>query len=83
VFDHAVGQLPRPEQRAFVGRLDPGPQADRRAISERLQSRVDVVARASWETYDQYLKSQGVDEGIASYSRVVQLLLGANALEWP
>jgi hypothetical protein len=83
LFDHSVGQLPRAEQRDFVARLDAGVQADRRAISERLQARVDVVARASWETYDHYLKAQGVDEGIASYSRVVELLLGADALNWP
>lgn len=82
LFEHSVGQLPRAEQRAFVARLDPGVQADRRAISERLNERVEVVARASWETYDQYLKSQGVDEGVESYSRVVQLLLGSGALEW-
>lgn len=82
LFEHSVGQLPRAEQRAFVARLDPGVQADRRAISERLEDRVEVVARASWETYDQYLKSQGVDEGVESYSRVVQLLLGSGALEW-
>ena len=83
IFEQSVGQLPRAEQRDFVGRLDPGPRADRRAISDRLQSRVEVVARASWETYDQYLKSQGVDEGVESYSRVVQLLLGSGALDWP
>ena len=83
VFDHAVGQLPRSEQGQFVSRLEPGPQADRRAISERIEARVDVVARASWETYDRYLKAQGVDEGIENYSRVVQLLLGSGALEWP
>ena len=82
LFEHVVGQLPRDEQRQFVARLGPGPQADRRAIGERLQARVEVVARASWETYDHYLKSQGVDEGIASYSRVVQLLLGSGAIQW-
>ena len=82
LFDHTVGQLPREEQRRFVDRLAPGPQADRRAIIDRLQARVEVVARASWETYDQYLKSQGVEEGVESYSRVVQLLLGSGAIEW-
>ena len=82
LFDHAVGQLPPGEQRQFLARLDPGPRADRRAISDRLQARVDVVARASWETYDQYLKAQGVAEGVASYNRVVQLLLGSRAIEW-
>jgi hypothetical protein len=83
IFEQAVAQLPRGEQRLYVARLEPGPQADRRAIGERLEARVEVVARASWETYDQYLKSQGVDEGIESYSRVVQLLLGSGAIEWP
>lgn len=83
LFEHSVGQLPRAEQRQYVERLAPGVQADRRAISERLQARVEVVARASWETYDQYLKSQGVDEGVESYSRVVELILGSGALEWP
>ena len=83
LFEQSVGQLPHADQRYYVGRLTPGPQADRNAISERLDARVDVVARVSWETYDQYLKSQGVDEGVASYTRVVQLLLGSGALDWP
>jgi hypothetical protein len=83
LFEQSVGQLPRADQRPFVERLDPGPQADRHAVSERLEARVEVVARASWETYDQYLKSQGVDEGVQSYTRVVQLLLGSGALGWP
>ena len=82
LFDHAVGQLPRAEQRALVARLGPGPTADRRAIAERFEARVEVVARASWETYDQYLKAQGVREGVQSYSRVVELLLASGALDW-
>lgn len=81
LFDDAAGQLPVAEQRALVARLDPGPQADRRAIRDRLTARVEVVARASWETYDRYLKAQGVSEGVQSYGRVVQLLLGSQALE--
>jgi hypothetical protein len=82
VFHDAAGQLPVAEQRQLIARLGPGPQADRRAISARLEARVDAVARVSWETYDQYLKSQGVEEGVRSYSRVVQLLLGSGALDW-
>lgn len=83
IFDYAVGRLPRTEQRALVAALESGPRADRRAIAERLSARVEVVARASWETYDHYLKSQGVSEGVQSYGRVVQLLLGSGAIDWP
>jgi hypothetical protein len=81
LFHDVVSQLPVPDQRRLIMRLAPGPQADRRAIAARLQSRVEPVARASWETYDRYLKSQGVREGVQSYSRVVQLILGSGALD--
>ena len=77
LFDDVVGQLPREDQRVHVGRLEAGPVADRRAIAARLQSLNATVSRASWETYDQYLKAQGVHEGVQSYRRVVQLLLGS------
>jgi hypothetical protein len=83
LFDDAVGQLPAAERKALLDRLEPGPRADRQAILQRLTTRVELIARASWETYDQYLKAQGVSEGLQSYSRVVQLLLGSGALEWP
>jgi len=81
LFDDSVGLLPRADQRPLVTRLESGPTADRRAIAARLQARNAAVTRASWETYDRYLKSQGVREGIQSYSRVVQLLLGSGALD--
>lgn len=82
LFHEALSQLPVAEQRALLARLDEGPRADRRAIFERLESRVDFIATASWQTYDQYLRSQGVREGVDNYSRVVQLLIGSGALEW-
>jgi hypothetical protein len=83
LFHETIGQLPAEEQRLLVSRLDPGPRADRLAIARRLQARDERVARASWETYDRYLKAQGVDEGVASYSRVVQLVIGSRALDAP
>jgi hypothetical protein len=82
LFDEAVSQLPAGDRRRMVERLAPGPQADRRAIAQRISARVPAVARASWETYDRYLKAQGVDEGVRSYSQVVQLLVGSGALDW-
>ena len=82
IFEDAVSQLPRDGRNHLLAQLEPGPQADRKAIAKRLQARVEVIARASWDTYDQYLKAQGVREGVHSYSRVVQLLLGSGALDW-
>jgi hypothetical protein len=81
LFHVAVSQLPAGEQRRLVAMLEPGPQADRQAIITRLQSRSEPVSRASWEAYDRYLKAQGVREGVASYSRVIQLVLGSGALD--
>ena len=77
LFDDVVSQLPREEQRQHVARLEAGPIADRRAIAARLESLNPTLSRASWQTYDQYLKAQGVREGVQSYRRVVQLLLGS------
>jgi hypothetical protein len=82
LFDHALAQLPAADRQSLVAQLASGPRADRAAIAERLQTRVDVVARASWETYDHYLKSQGVSEGVQSYTRVIELLLASGAIEW-
>lgn len=74
--------LSRDDQLQLFAKLDEGPRRDREAISRRQQSRIELVSRASWHTYDQYLKTQGVTEGVASYSRVVRLLLGTRALDW-
>ena len=65
----------------LIGQLDPGPLQDRQGIITRLQSRSEPVSRVSWEAYDRYLKAQGVREGVASYSRVIQLVLGSGALD--
>jgi hypothetical protein len=81
VFE-AAGQLPRAERQRILGALEPGPRKDQEAIARRLQSRVETVERVSWQTYDRYLKAQGVREGLQSYSRVVQLVIGSGALDW-
>jgi hypothetical protein len=35
------------------------------------------VERVGWRVYDSYLRSQGVEEGVRSYSRVVELIVRA------
>lgn len=61
--------------------LDPGPRADLQAIAERLQRRVPWLDRASWVAYDRAIKSQGADEGVAGYGRVLDLLIGSDVLD--
>ena len=51
----------------------PGRREDLAAIERRAAARVEVVQRVGWRVYDGYLRSQGVAEGLASYSRVVEL----------
>ena len=77
----AIGQLQPVTQHLVLQDLAEGPRRDQAAIYERVMgSRIELVDRAAWWTYDRMLKSQGVEEGVRSYSRVIQLLLGTNAL---
>jgi hypothetical protein len=80
VMSEAVGQLQPVTQRLVLQQLGPGPRQDEDAIRERLKKLVKPVEHAAWKTYDRMLKSQGVEGGVQSYSRVVQLLIGSNAL---
>ena len=80
LVSESVSQLQPVTQRLVLEKLAQGPRDDQQAIRERLKALVRPVERAAWSTYDQMLKSQGVEEGVQSYSRVVQLLIGTNAL---
>jgi hypothetical protein len=73
-----ASQLQPITQRLVLEKLEAGPRADQDAIRERLKQLVRPVERAAWSTYDQMLKSQGVEEGVQSYSRVIQLLIGSD-----
>jgi hypothetical protein len=78
----AIGQLQPITQKLVLQDLAEGPRQDQTAIYRRVMDhRIQVVDRAAWATYDQALRSQGVEEGVQSYSRVVELLLGTDALK--
>ena len=83
LVSESVNQLQPVTQQIVLKNLADGPRRDQEAIRERLKARVRPVERVAWSTYDRLLKSQGVDEGIQSYSRVIQLLIGTNVLKLP
>ena len=83
LVSEATSQLQPVTQRVVFQKLDAGPRADQNAIRERLKTLVRPVERAAWSTYDQMLKSQGVAEGVQSYSRVIELLIGTDVLKVP
>ena len=78
LVSETAAQVPRDARRASVARLGEGPRRDLDAIAARARQRVDLVQRVGWRVYDSYLRSQGVREGIVSYSRVVDLIARAS-----
>ena len=83
LVSESAHQLQPITQRLVLQKLEAGPRKDQEAIRERLKALVRPVERAAWSTYDQMLKSQGVEEGVQSYSRVIQLLIGTDVLKVP
>ena len=80
----AVSQLQPVTRKLVLENLAEGPRRDQQAIYDRVVgARVAVVDRAAWATYDQILRSQGVEEGVQSYSRVVELVLGTDLMKIP
>jgi hypothetical protein len=80
LVSEASSQLQPVTQRLVLQELEAGPREDQNAIRERLKKLIRPVERAAWSTYDQMLKSQGVQEGVQNYSRVIQLLIGSDVL---
>jgi hypothetical protein len=58
--------------------LAAGPRRDINAIVDRMvKGQLPLLRNASWRVYDQYLKANRVEEGVASYGAVVTLILRA------
>lgn len=58
--------------------LTQGPRRDMEAIAERLRrGQLPLLRAASWRVYDQYLKANRVEEGVASYGAMVTLVTRA------
>jgi hypothetical protein len=84
MYGQTAGSLSASDRKAVADLLQEGPRADLQAIAARVARNVNpAVAQAGWRAYDQYLKANRVDAGVASYSTVVELVLGTRRLEGP
>jgi len=79
LYWHLRRDVPRDRLPAIDALLDAGPRRDLAAIAARLRRGQPLVQRASWRTYDQFLKANRIDEGVRSYDEVVTLVLGTAA----
>jgi hypothetical protein len=80
LVSESAGRLHPVTQPLVLQALAAGPRQDLAAINERLRARVPWLDRASWVAYDRAIKSQGAEEGVAGYGRVIDLLLGSGLL---
>jgi hypothetical protein len=76
IYWHLRRVLPRERLQMLERTLASGPREDLRGIAARLARGQPAIQRASWQTYDQYLKANRVPSGVANYDEVLQLVLG-------
>jgi hypothetical protein len=77
IFEHVAASLPRSDRAALTAALADGPRRDLQASAARYARSSPVVRDTAREAYDAYLRANRVREGVASYSEVVRLMLGA------
>lgn len=73
-WSYAAGELPRSELKALSEELSEGMRADLRAAQENAARYRGALEKLSRKVYAKYLKSQGIDEGMRSYSRFVGMV---------
>jgi hypothetical protein len=71
----AGGALPAAPRRAAFAHLDPGVRQDLVAIGQRAALQKPTVEHAATRVYDTYLRANRVEDGAASYSRALRLIL--------
>jgi len=77
LYGTVIAALPRSERDDVIARLDEGPRADLRAMSDRIRRHaVPAASRAGYALYDRFLKANRVEAGVRSYGEVLRLLLG-------
>jgi hypothetical protein len=84
LYAELAGVLPRETRGEVAAHLAAGPRADLTAIRERVAREINPrIAAVGRRVYDSYLKANRIEAGVASYGRVVQLILGVRfGPEW-
>jgi hypothetical protein len=77
-YEHVAAALPRDDRRALAAALTPAVAADLAAVGQRLTRSSPAVRTAARGAYDQYLRANRIEEGIANYNAVVRLMLGTS-----
>jgi hypothetical protein len=71
-----LGELGAGDRADLAASVAPGPRQDLDAIAARLRrGQFPLLRDVSWRMYDRYLKANRVDEGVRSYSEVINLIL--------
>jgi hypothetical protein len=77
IFEHVAASLPKADRTALTSRLAAGPRRDLQDAAARYAKASPVVQAAARDAYDTYLRANRVRDGVASYTAVVRLMLGA------
>ena len=75
LIEESAAALPAPVWKTLTASLDEGVRDDLIAIRDRLRRIQPRVRQASFAVYDRYLKANQVEDGVASYSRALRLIL--------
>jgi hypothetical protein len=73
-WSYASGELPRDEFKALWAELSEGMKADLLAAQKNAARYRGALDKISRKVYARYLKSQGIEDGLRSYSRFVGLV---------
>jgi hypothetical protein len=71
----AGSAMPSSVWRDVRARLDPAVREDLVALEQRQSQQRPDVQRAAFRVYDQYLRANRVEDGVASYSRALSLIM--------
>ena len=76
IFEHVVASVPKADRPRLTAQLAAGPRRDLQEAAARYAKASPVIRTAARDVYDTYLRANRVNEGVASYTAVVRLMLG-------